>query len=336
MTPKTVDSIQEAVDILSPKCKLLYIVPMYRKNRLGGDYIYLLHKDIIENTNGLRVKGVKDWNQFRYIFAARRDKSVVLHYNWLEVQDRFSLIRVFFSWLCLILYKHYDGKLIWSIHNRTSEVQRYQWINKKLQQWMANNSDLLRVHCRTAYEEMSDDLGVPGSRFIILPHPRFPAYLLPRTAAIEALNQRYQANLQSKNQIFLMFGNIGPHKQILEVIEIFHSLSVNKKLLIVGPVKQGCMNYYHKIKKAANEDPESFFLYPKTISANIVPEFFNAADYCLFNYKHILTSGGVELARSYQKPVIAPYMGCLKELKNNPETHLFHSQSDLIKLLTDI
>ena len=329
------NSFREILNNLSPDCEILYVLPAFSEQRKTSDYLYLLHKEMILGKEKPKVVGIPEWQYHHLTWSAMINKESVVHCNWIEARDYRSLARILYLWLCLIFYKRKGGKIVWTIHNKVPQGRSVRWLNRKLQKWLTGKADVLRVHCKTAAAEMADYLHIDESRFTILPHPRFPAYLLPRTAAIEAINQRFGFSLQSRNQIYLMFGNIGSHKQIIETIDIFQELSVNKKLLIVGPVKQGHLKYYHKIKKLLKKTRPDIYILPKVIKADIVPEFFNAADFCVFNYGDILTSGGVELARSYQKAIIAPAKGCLKEMEDNENVNLFRTGEEFKKLLTD-
>lgn len=332
---KKPESLLEIVQYLSPECTALFVVPALREKKESSDYLYLLHKDIIKSEAPPRLVSIAEWQHLTYVWSAFKGRPSVVHYNWFEITHRTSILQVLFAWFCLALYKRFGGKIIWTIHNKESQSRYFKRFNHMLRNWISRRADLLRVHCETAAEEMSKELDVPRSSFAVLPHPRFPAYLLPRIAAIEAINQRFGFTLQTRNQIFLMFGNISPYKRILEVINIFQSLSANKKLLVVGPVKQGYLDYYRRLKKSTTSDKNNVFIHPRFVNEKVVPEFFNACDYCLFNYRQILTSGGVELARSYQKAIIAPEKGCLKELQGNEYVTLFKTDEMLKQLLAD-
>jgi hypothetical protein len=55
----------------------------------------------------------------------------------------------------------------------------------------------------------------------------------------------------------------------------------------------------------------------------------NSIDICLFNFKDISTSGGVELAKSYDKKMILPRKGTLIDLKPTQSAHLFSNEEEL-------
>jgi len=75
-------------------------------------------------------------------------------------------------------------------------------------------------------------------------------------------------------------------------------------------------------------------LIPHFVSEEDVPLFHHACDCVVFNYRQILTSGGVALAKSYGKPIIAPRLGCLHELSGD-KAHLFDTREQLSKLLAN-
>jgi beta-1,4-mannosyltransferase len=329
------NSFREIIDLLEPGCQKLYVIPPYNPENRDGDYLYLLHKDIIESNNNPQIEPVGDWQYARFSWKAIKRIPTVIHCNWFEVRSFREVFKFLVLWLNLIIFHKSGGKIVWTIHNKGPQSISMKWFNLLLQNWIAKNADRIHVHCSRAIRVMSDKLDIDPSRFVVLSHPKFPAYLMPRSAAIEALNQRYGFTLQARNKIYLVFGNIGPHKRIIEILEIFKQLSPNKKLIIIGPVKHGCLGYYRRVQKTADQYQSRIFLLPKSIESIIVPEFFNAADICLFNYDEILTSGGVELARSYQKAIIAPDKGCLKDLIDNPNVSLFQDENQLKQLLVN-
>jgi glycosyltransferase involved in cell wall biosynthesis len=207
----------------------------------------------------------------------------------------------------------------------------FRKLNYKIQSWMASKADIIHVHCKTALEEISDFYNQPASKFRVVDHPRFPSTEIGRAESIEQLNSERNLFIEPMDTIFLMFGNISSYKQILEVCTIFKDLPDTKKLLIVGPVKKGQMTYFNSIKKMA-KNRDNIIVIPHFIPEKMVPFYMNAADCVVFNYRQILTSGGVELAKSYDRPILAPKMGCLAELEDENVT-LFDSEEQLKQLL---
>lgn len=310
----------------------LYVVPMIRHDYKQSDYLYLLYQDILENhQEQFDLKSISVWKHWVFVWKAITTNRVILHYHWLECTDVKSLAGMIYKLFCIYLFKAAGGHLVWTIHNKMPHVDKFQLINNRIQSWMATRADLLHIHCKSVIEDISRFYNQPESKFRVVDHPTFPSKKITREKAIIRLNSKRSLSLDKADLIFLMFGNISSYKQIDKVCRIFSDLPSNRKLLIVGPVKKGQMSNFREIKRIA-ETTENIRLVPHFISEDMVPHYMNAADCVVFNYREILTSGGVELARSYDRPILAPDMGCLSELDEENVT-LFNSQQELKQLL---
>src|SRR5690606_32778790 len=82
--------------------------------------------------------------------------------------------------------------------------------------------------------------------------------------------------------------------------------------------------YFNEVQKSA-EGFENIIIINKFIPDEDIALFFSASDYVIFNFEDILTSGGIYLALSYNKKIIAPASGCIKEIKNE---NLFLFETD--------
>jgi len=317
---------------LVPNLQKLYVIPLIRYKYPKSDYLYLFYKNIIESNNPPKIISISVFSHFKFTFSRLLTNRSLVHYHWFECQDKRAVLAMIYKWFCIFLYKLLGGKLVWTIHNKMPHDRKYYRLNFILRKWMARKADMLHVHCENIIEELSDFYNVPRKKFVVVPHPAFPARLIPRAAAAEALNIRFNLKLKSSNKIFLSFGNISDYKGLPELASCFCKLDNNKKLIIAGPVKKGHMNQYKKLKEIQTQSG-NIHIIPRFISEKCVAEFFNAADYAVFNYKEILTSGSVELARSYRKKIIIPPKGCLKELKNHSNVTTFDSKEELEHIL---
>lgn len=236
------------------------------------------------------------------------------------------------KWTCLQIFFLLGGKLIWTIHNKEPHRGRWLRINYLLRRWMAQRAEQLHVHCQSVIPELSDYFDVPAEKFFVHPHPRFPAQYIPRRESINRLNQTYRLNISPDNQIFLIFGNIARYKRIGKVVDIFSRLSNKNELIIAGKVKKGNQKLFKRLNRKVKEN-KNIKIIGRFIPDERVPYFLNSADYLIFNHYKLIASGAIELAFSYDKPVLAPRKGCLKEQFNHPKVHLFESQEELENLM---
>ena len=310
----------------------LYVVPLIRYSYKQSDYLYLLYRDIIENrADQFKVISTSVWKHIFFVLKSTVSKHVILHYHWLECTDVKSLAGMVYKLICIFLHKTAGGHLVWTVHNKIPHDNKYRKLNYKIQSWMASRADIIHVHCKSAIPEISQFYNQPPSKLRVVEHPTFPSKNIRREDALLKLRRDRNLSLEPSDIVFLMFGNISSYKQIDDVCRLFIDLPSHKKLLIVGPVKKGQMSYFHTIKNIANRH-DNIMIVPHFISEKTVPFYMNAADCVVFNYRGILTSGGVELAKSYKRPIVAPSTGCLAELDEKNVT-LFNSQDQLKKFL---
>ncbi|MEX0609096.1 MAG: glycosyltransferase [Balneolaceae bacterium] len=324
-------SLEKIYSSLNERVRIIYVVPLIRFSHKDSDYLYLLYKDLI-NADKFEIQSISVISHFKMVLGILKHKQAILHYHWLEFQDLKSLLGMPWKFLCIRLFKLFGGNIVWTIHNEFPHDQRFLKLHCFLHRKMASWADKLHVHCEIAIENMSSRLNVSKKKFFIHNHPTFPAVVQPKRDAIDQLNKEYDCDVQPGIPLILMFGNISRYKQIEKVVEMIIELPVEAKLIIVGPIKKGNMSLFRELKKL-DQKSNRIKLIPRFIKEEHVPWFYNASDICLFNYREILSSGGIHLAMSYKKKIIAPNKGCISELRHKPDVHLFESQDELKDLL---
>ncbi|MEX0720662.1 MAG: hypothetical protein WD059_08350 [Balneolaceae bacterium] len=324
-------SLEEVYSSLDEHTRIIYVVPLIRYSHQKTDYLYLLYEDLIKSEK-FDIQAISVINHFKLVAGILKNKHAILHYHWLEFQDFKSLLGMPWKILCIRLFKLFGGKIVWTLHNEFPHDQKYLKLHSFLHRKMASWADKLHVHCNTAVEIMSNRLDVSKNKFFVRPHPKFPSTIQSKNEAITHLIEEYGCDLQPGIPLLLMFGNISRYKQIEKVAEIVNDLPLESKLLIVGPIKKGNMSLYKELKNL-EQGSQRIKLIPRFIKEEHVPWFYNAADICLFNYREILSSGGIHLALSYQRIIISPDKGCISEIQGAQNVHLFENEEEFKKLL---
>lgn len=311
----------------------IFVAPPVRFSYKRSDYLYLLYKELF-SSHEFKVRNIGTPGHLKFVFLALFSKQTVLHYHWLEYNGFLKGVTYVYKLFCIWIYIKLGGKVVWSIHNKLPLDCKHEWIHFKTRKWLAQRADRLLIECESALAEISTYFNVHTDKIRVWPHPSYPPQLMPRAAAVEAINHRYNVNIKVQDRLFLMFGHISPYKQIDKVCELFLNEPIQKKLIIVGPVRNGQMKYYKKIKKLSRIK-ENIVLIPQFIKEEYVPEFMNATDYVLFNYKDILSSAVVPLAESYNKPIILPKKGCLAA-RTGDNLRFFTTQEELKTLIGNL
>lgn len=318
--------LQEYENIL-PSVRKVYVVPLFNLKLKESDYMYLLYKDIIEGKidSSISIESLSVFAHPKFFFKKIIGEKNLLHYNWLEVTDLKSLFGMLWKLFWITAYKLIGGRIIWTVHNIFPHSNNYKTANKIFRRYMARIVDKLHVHCSYAVGKMSEILNVSKSKFIIVKHPEYPAFIMGRTETIKLLRAKYHLDLVEDKIFFLVFGAIAKYKGIKEIIEIFKKEIKNHYLIIAGAIKKGNIKYFNELK---NESLGcgNIILLGEMIPNEDLPLFLNTSDYVIFNYEEILTSGSVMMALSFGKKVIAPAMGCISELTSE-NIYLFQRET---------
>ena len=254
-------------------------------------------------------------------------KTNFIHMHWIEGYAGFStknrigaLIKSLTFIIDVYILKYLlRAKLVWTIHNLYSHECAYPKMEKVIKNFFSKKVDAIICQCKYAKKKFIKEFGAPENKIHIISHGFFKCF----ENQISKEKARNHLNLRSDDLVFLFFGSIRPYKGILHLIKSFKKLSRDKnvKLLIVGKPKNNQIkkDILNRIKNSPNIQPMLNF-----IAQDQIQIYINASDLIIFSYKKILTPGGIFLAMSFGKPVIAPRLGCIPELVNEKGAFLYN------------
>ncbi len=315
--------------------KDVYVVPKIRFAFPATDYLYLLYSSFLMKESLIRIHSISAIGHFRFLVAQLLGKKPILHYHWLEFQDLKSLIGIIYKLKMIFFYKLLGGKLIWTIHNIIPHDKKWLGLHQKMHIWMADKADAILVHSKTIIPEVIDYYSAKSDKIYVVKHPEFPATIIDRENAIEHLNSKYGTNLSSNDLIIGSFGAISSYKGLHELVELLDQMDFKGKYLLFGYVKKGQVKLHKSLSDFAQK--HDWFIYrPTFISEEDIPYLMSAFDYAVFNFSEISTSGGVEMALSYKRKIIAPAKGTLIDFIDDNQVQLFHSLNKLQSILKSI
>jgi len=296
---------------LFPEATRLYVSPDIATSAANNPYMRNLYADlsgcsINEPTSLARAYPVEP------VWRRLLGEHSVWHHHWLQCSSLRTFSRAFFRLLASAVYRSIGGQVLWTVHNLEPHVQRWRWANRVLTFGMRTVANRLHVHTRAAAREVCQHWGVAPERIVIVPHPSYRVEQTQRATARLKLAEHYGIHL-GEAQAFLVFGMIARYKQVLETLEVFDGLDPNAaQLVIAGAVRGNEVDYQAELEQRLGRGPVS--LCARFIPEDHVSWFFGAADVVLFNYRQILTSGAVHLARDYARPVWIPDHAALTDL----------------------
>lgn len=219
---------------------------------------------------------------------------------------------IYFFYFVLIFFwiKILGFKVVWTVHNILPHEK--QFVNDFLaRRFLARISDAKIVHCKNTIEEMKKN-GLNTKNVSVI---SIGNYIDVYSNTSTRQESRKRLGIQDDKFVFLHFGNIRSYKGIDHLLEIFKKLNKshpNTFLLIGGKCS------FLKSKKLLNKykNDRNIKIFDNYIPDRKVQYYFNASDVVVFPFKKVTTSSSVILALSFKKPIIAPRLGCLKDIPN--------------------
>ncbi|HEX2677268.1 MAG TPA: glycosyltransferase [Polyangiales bacterium] len=294
---------------LFPDADRLYVSPDIASSAANNPYLRNLYAGLTGARAPISVDGY--W-PFAPVRGRRRGERSIWHHHWLQCSSLPTLLRATLRLMAARRYARRGGHVLWTVHNLEPHVPRLRWANRWLTRSMAQLAERLLVHSPAAAAELSRAWSVPAARIAIVPHPAYVTTRVDRAEARARLREHYGITL-GETRVFLVFGLIARYKQVPETMQLFDGLDAARvRLLVAGAVRGSELDHRAELQAALGRGPVA--LCDRFIPDEHVPWFFGAADVVLFNYRQILTSGAIELARNYEKPVWIPDLPALADI----------------------
>lgn len=284
---------------------------------------------------GVKIEGVQGHNlcDISFINITLFDILIkywrlhIIHLHWhhslfLVKPSRFkTIIKSTISLLQLLFVRMAGVKLVWTVHNLTNHEDTHQNLEKIFTKILARLSDGIIVHCETAKKEICRALDIrKKEKICIIPHGNFIGCYENTISQEKARNQ---LNLSNSKITFLFLGEVRYYKGVLELIDAFKCLDCKSAQLIIAGKpynKQISEEIQRMINGNKNIRTVLEFIYD-----NDLQKYINATDIMVFPYRHIFTSGGILLAMSFDKPIIAPRLGCITDTLDSLGSVLYDS-----------
>lgn len=255
--------------------------------------------------------------------ASRLRKRDIVHIHWstfflLSAKPWGSIVKSCLFILGLVLLKLGGVKVVWTVHNVVNHERRHWQIELFFKKLLTSLCNRMIVHCESAKHAVIRTYGLRNSKVAVVPHGHYIGFYKNKIGRNDARNL---LKIGTKDLVFLNFGAIRPYKGIPELIEAFKKqTSPGATLLIAGmplPVDFG-----RQIEEECKEDSRIRAVL-EFIANDQVQVYMSASDVVVMPFREILTSGGVLLAMSFAKAIIAPRLGCIPEILNEQGAILY-------------
>lgn len=292
--------------------KLVMFWPYYRANPYQR-LLYAPHAQEMEICAGTIDAALRE------IRDCRNPEDHVFHVHWLnfvfnddmsvsaakEASDEF-LAKV-------ELFKALGGTVVWTIHNVLSHDAVHSDVEIQLSTRLAEIADTLHFHTAESVAEVAEVFPIPADKVCVARHGNYiDAYpdLVTRDIA------RGYLNLDPQDDVILFNGQVRGYKGIDALISCFRDILAKRPtvtLLIAGAARE---DPFRDLDLSEFERSRIRFI-NRFIDDAELQVFLRAADFAVYPYRNILTSGSLLLALSFGLPVVIPAVAMTKAVLGN-------------------
>ncbi|WP_135469765.1 glycosyltransferase family 4 protein [Crenalkalicoccus roseus] len=217
------------------------------------------------------------------------------------------------------------GRFAWTVHNAQPHEPRFPELDRRLRRALAERAHAVQMHSPAAVAEMAPALGLAPETVLVTPHGGYTGYYpddIGRAAA-----RRY-FGLDPEAPVFVTLGNLRPYKGIEVLQAAFAALRARlpeARLIIAGRSGTPAFGRFR-------EPSPGVLLMPDRIDDATVQYVLRAADFAVFSFRRIMTSGSVLLAQSFGLPVIVPDLPTLAEMVEPGRNGFTYPAGDAVAL----
>jgi beta-1,4-mannosyltransferase len=231
-----------------------------------------------------------------------------LFYNDLR---RHKCLRRFALFLFLLTLGRWRGaRLIWTIHNLYPHdrcvIPQLDTLTRRL---LVKLGKIFFIHGSAAEADVLREFPALSGRTILIQHGHWIDYY-PNTVSCSTARSRL--GLNESEFVFLFIGLCKPYKNLDGLIRTFGRLPGNPILVIAGKFQDP--TYEATIRTAISRSQNRIVLHSGFVRHEEMQVYLRACDVLVTPYNEVLSSGSAILGLSFGRPVIAPAIGCLKDL----------------------
>lgn len=248
-------------------------------------------------------------NPFSCISTAKKINSLnpdLVIFQWLH-----PYFAPCYTIICKFIKK---AKILFMCHNVLPH-ERFP-MDKFLTKITLKNGDYFTVHAQSDAEDLKNIL--PNAKLKVTVHPAYNFFKQKDLSKEEA---REILKIDNNERVLLFFGLVREYKGLKHLLQALKLLKDNEekvKLLVAGDFG-GSRDEYDKIISELNIS-DMIDITDGHIPIGEVEKFFAASDLVVLPYESATQSGVIQVAYSFDKPVLATNVGGLPDVVINGET----------------
>jgi glycosyltransferase involved in cell wall biosynthesis len=203
------------------------------------------------------------------------------------------------------------GKIVWTVHNLKAHDDLHPQLEAMFYRRFVSRVDGVISLSETGLAMAFDKF--PRLRFLPTAVIRHGHY---RNQYPECgLDAKSSVGIASDSRTILFFGEVRAYKNVDALVRAFRDVKDSKaRLLIAGRPKNAAIAEIVAGEAALDGRVQLSLSF---IEPGQVARYFSACDLVVLPYRHILNSGAALLALSFNRPVLVPDLGSMRDLRND-------------------
>lgn len=263
----------------------------------------------------------------RFWRRSRRERPDILHYQ--------GPLKYPVAELPLLKWQRRSGsRLVFTVHDWLPHHRRFY--HKWLFRLYYRAFDRVIVHSPAGRKFLINQMRVRPEKISVIPHGNYSFF--NTNPDLNADQARDRLGLEPARFWFLFFGQIAPHKGLdaaLEALSLIPDADDDRPvgLLVAGSPGEWSLEPYKRLITERGLAPR-VSLHIGHISIEEVQLYVKAADAMVLPYRESSTSGVIQVALGFAKPVVATAVGGMTDVVQNGVTGLMAPPGDIEALAT--
>lgn len=281
----------------------ILIYPGWNKN----PYLSLLYKGQ-ENSIFSTYAGAF----FPLVRNLSKAQANIIHIHWTsalfataEKQTIRTFLRRTIAVLDLLIVRYIlRKKIIWTVHNLYPHECVALKKEQRCRKLLSRLSSAVIVLGESARKIVATEFSIPDKKIHVHKHGTFNELFEAMTPnKRSAIFEHF--SIETDRKIFLLPGSVKKYKNPLNAVKVFGSWNSGVKLIIAGKVDSEL--------KPLLKDSGNVQIIDRYLEDQELLDLYSIADWVIFPYKEILTSGSLLTAIGLGKAIIAPEIGTIPD-----------------------
>jgi glycosyltransferase involved in cell wall biosynthesis len=244
-----------------------------------------------------------------------------------------TLITVRRDWIWFIIGRLFGLRIVFTAHNVLPHEEREQkaFFMKPALKIIYACCDKIIVHSQYSRNKLLELFKINPGKIAVIAHGN---YLFLRTREMSKQQACQELGIAADKKVILHFGSLRHYKGIDILLGAFRKirdLRSDVLLLLAGKPMYVALGYFEELIRKSRMTND-VILKAEYVALDKIQVYFYASDIVVFPYKEIDTSGSLQAAYAFSKPVIATNTGSMAEVIEDGKNGLLVNAEDPLAL----